>query len=554
MKNAFAVVATCVLIAFASSEADTKDLCASDTPVSKIAPEIPVDWLRHVKDDLLPFWDQPSAYGDPIGNFPTYRCNDGCELENECCKLENERCKLENERCKLEGGKLCAAFSQLGKDDEWITSALHKDYVRMKSRQIFAYGVAFHMTGNPKYLILAKMGVEYLRTHALDPASGSMVSYWEHEEEICHEEESDDEKKKCREEKIRHPGPPQPQRTSQDLAYGLQGLAFYYYLTRDKTLLPDILRIKDHIMGHYYSAEWDSMRWVPKSALGRSSEEERKELVSLLDQVNAYMLLLAPILPEPFSSQWKRDLKDLCRIMREQFYSAEHNLFWGVIAPETERKIGGRHTDFGHSIKTFWMIYMVGKLTDDSEMKDFALTNGKRLLATAFHEKSGSWASRLKPDGSRDLDKEWWIYAELDQTAASFSLDDPSFYDKYLVKTYPWWIEHMVDRTNCGIWHKINYPGLTPQYPKVHLWKNGYHSFEHALIGYITDRIRDKKPVTLYYALSKEKQYRLQPYYYLGKNKYSTKLVRCGETVSLEGKHPIGFGIPCITRVKFGAP
>ncbi|WP_089724196.1 AGE family epimerase/isomerase [Candidatus Thiosymbion oneisti] len=512
MKNTFAVAATCILIAFASLEADTKELRVSDTPVSKVGPEIPVDWLTHVEKDLLPFWKQESAYGDPIGNFPTYRCNDGSTLD-----VDNP----------------CPAFFQKG--DEWITSALDRDYVRMKSRQIFAYGIAFHMTGDPRYLVLAKMGVEYLQTHALDPSSGSVVSYWEGG--------------------IRHPGPPRPQRTSQDLAYGLQGLAFYYYLTRDETLLPDILRIKDHIMGHYYSGEWDSMRWVQKSALGRPSEEERKELVSLLDQVNAYMLLLAPILPEPFSSQWKRDLKDLCRIMREQFYSAEHNLFWGVIAPETERRIGGRHTDFGHSTKTFWMIYMVGKLTGDSEMTDFALTNGSRLLARAFHEESGSWASSPKPDGSRDLNKEWWIYAELDQTAASFSLDDPTLYDKYLVKTYPWWIAHMVDRTNGGVWHKINYPDLMPQYPKVHLWKNGYHSFEHALIGYITDRIRDKKPVTLYYALPEGKQPWLQPYYYSGQTVHSEKPVRCGETVSIkEGAPSVGFGLPCITRVDFRAP
>lgn len=504
MRNTFAASAICILVAFASLEANTKELHAPDTPVSMVAPEVPVDWLAHVRDDLLPFWDQDNAYGNPVGNFPTYRCNDGSVLE-----VDNP----------------CPAFSQLDEDDAWITSALYRDYVRMKSRQIFAYGVAFHMTGDPRYLKLAKAGVEYLRTHALDPASGSVVSYWEGE--------------------IRHPGPPQPQRTSQDLAYGLQGLAFYYYLTRDETLLPDILRIKDHIMGHYYSADWDSMRWVQKSVLGRSSEEARKELVSLLDQVNAYMLLLAPILPEPFSSQWKRDLSDLCRIMREQFYSAEHNLFWGAITSEADRKIGGNHhTDFGHSTKTFWMIYMVGKLTGDSEMMEFALTNGSRLLATAFDEDSGSWASRLKPDGSKDLNKEWWIYAELDQTAASFSLDDATFYDKYLAKTYPWWIAHMVDPTNGGVWHKINYPDLTPQYPKVHLWKNGYHSFEHALIGYITDRIRDKKPITLYYALPEGKQPRLlQPYYYIGK----VMLVK-STTPSVDS------GWLPITEVEFRAP
>jgi len=195
VRNAFAVIATCALIAFASLEANTKELRAPGTPISKITTGIPVDWLTHVRDDLLLFWDQESAYGQPIGNFPTYRCNDGSVLD-----VDNP----------------CPAFSQLGKDDEWITSALDKDYVRMKSRQIFAYGVAFHMTGDPRYIILARAGVEYLQTHALDPSGGSIVSYWEGG--------------------IRHSGPPRPQRTSQDLAYGLQGLAFYCPNTLVKTM------------------------------------------------------------------------------------------------------------------------------------------------------------------------------------------------------------------------------------------------------------------------------------------------------------------------------
>src|SRR5439155_709565 len=34
-------------------------------------------WRQHVTDELLPFWVVPDALGTPIGNFPTFRCNDG---------------------------------------------------------------------------------------------------------------------------------------------------------------------------------------------------------------------------------------------------------------------------------------------------------------------------------------------------------------------------------------------------------------------------------------------------------------------------------------------
>ena len=34
-------------------------------------------WRQHVTDEILPFWDTPAALGTPVGNFPTFRCNDG---------------------------------------------------------------------------------------------------------------------------------------------------------------------------------------------------------------------------------------------------------------------------------------------------------------------------------------------------------------------------------------------------------------------------------------------------------------------------------------------
>ena len=34
-------------------------------------------WRQHVTEDILPFWTTPAALGTPIGNFPTFRCNDG---------------------------------------------------------------------------------------------------------------------------------------------------------------------------------------------------------------------------------------------------------------------------------------------------------------------------------------------------------------------------------------------------------------------------------------------------------------------------------------------
>ena len=38
-------------------------------------------WLEHLNNDLLPFWTMPSALGNPLGSFPSTRCDDGSLLD-----------------------------------------------------------------------------------------------------------------------------------------------------------------------------------------------------------------------------------------------------------------------------------------------------------------------------------------------------------------------------------------------------------------------------------------------------------------------------------------
>lgn len=425
-------------------------------------------WLEHFQKDLLPFWKLPDAWGAPRGNFPTFRCNDG-----------HLPASVES----------CPEFAQA---PGWIKENHGRDYVRMKSRQTYFYGVAYHLTGDPKMLELARDGVNYLRENALERETGSAISYWE--KGVA--------------------GPSVLQRTSQDLAYAQLGLAMYYYLTRDEAVLADILRLKDHIFGHYWQTEWGMLRWVAQDPEG--IEDKRQELVAQLDQINAYMLLLAPILPEPHQTQWKKDLVMLARVMIEKYFAPEHHLFWGTLHETNAKTLGSRHTDFGHTAKALWMIERIGRLTDDPGLVEFATREGAEVLKKAYLADSGSWASRLRGNGTLDIHKEWWIYAELDQTAATLALHDPA-QARFLPKTFAYWLRYMVDPKQHEIYGWVN--GRTHQGggdPKIHHWKSGYHSAEHALVGYATSQALLGKPVTLYYAF-RDSRAEARPYFFSGR-------------------------------------
>jgi len=442
-------------------------------PIPAPAATIPADlptgerWLKHFNEDLLPFWNLPDAWGTPRGDFPTFRGNDGRAVD------------------------WAKPPAELTEAPGWIRENFGREYVRMKSRQTYFYGVAYHLTGDPKMLGLARDGAAFIRKQALDPRTGSAVSFWEK-------------------------GVAKPEvlaRTSQDLAYAQLGLAMYYYLTQDEATLRDIKRLKRHIFSQYWNPEWQALRWVVTPTPG--DDHLRQELVAQLDQVNAYLLLLAPILPAADRREWTADLKRLAQIMVKDYHDAERQLFWGSIHDPAQKKLGSRHTDFGHSAKAFWMLERIGRLTKDPALVELATTGAKAVLKQAYLPETGTWGSRLQGDGTVSAGKEWWIYAELDQLAATLALADPA-QGLPLPRTADFWFRTMVDPEGHEVWGGAGGPNLEPwRGPKIHQWKSGYHSAEHALVGYLTAQALHGQPATLYFA-PKDAGSRLRPYLFEG--------------------------------------
>ena len=432
-------------------------------------------WLAHLNDELLPFWTMPEALGTPLGNFPTYRCNDGSLVNpaDPCPEIRNA-------------------------DPEIVK--LSRDYVRSKSRQTFAYGVAYHLTGEEKYLLYARAGAEWLIANAIDRKGGGAWSWFENG----------------------RGAPAVARRTSQDLAYAVTGIAFLHYLTHDPRYLDIVVDLKKHIFETYYDREWDLLRWV-REANEDGDQPDQKELVSQLDQVYGYLLWSTLAVGDSrLRTEWEQDLKRLSYAMREQFYGDTYGLYWGSVTRTESRDLGTGHTDFGHSIKTLWLTYRVGLLTGDAGLVEFAKPRMYDIIRRAYLPETGSWARGFKPVApdspiwTLDHDKEWWSLAELDQTTATLALVDPGF-SAILGRTYDSWFKYMVDHRHGEIWHMVSAADNKPDLsiPKQHSWKNAFHSFEHALIGYLTTQQLHGKPIVLHYAFArKPAPGTVQPYLY----------------------------------------
>lgn len=410
-------------------------------------------WLHHLTQELLPFWLHEAALGEPLGHFPSTRCNDGSRVSrlDPCPEV---------------------------KWNAWLM--MDRDYVVSMSRQTYGYGVAFHLTGDPQYLRYAKAGVDYLRQHAFDRRHGGSYAFWDGERQSW--------------------GPEPEYRNPQELAYALLGMGFYYYLTRDPEVLPDLLKAKAYIFERYSNADLNALQWLLESTDDAPATDKR--LVAQLDQLNAYMVLLTPLLPEPERSRWLDDMVRLSRITIDEFYSPEDDLFFLRANSPSDKSLRVAETDFGHTIKAFWMIRFVGAMANQPDLVAFAERNGAQALEHAFLPDTGSWASTIRKGGELNPDKDWWMYAELNQFAATMALRD-RHYIRFLAPAADYYFKYFVDPRHGEVWTSLdartNQP-LPNSFPKAWPWKSAYHSFEHALVGYITAQQLSGQPVTLYFA------------------------------------------------------
>lgn len=450
---------------------NSSNVYADSQPLSLPSGE---EWLTHAAQGLAPYWMMESAQGVPVGNFPTFRCDDGSVLKRDSVCPELDR--------------------------SWISPYFTRDYTRMKSRQIYGYSVLYHLTGDTEALKLAKQGANYLIRHLRDQEHGGFVSYTEQGK----------------------PGLAWQQRTSQDQAYALVGLAMLYYLTRDEQLQAVLVEQQRFIFDQYRLSDGQGLAWVLADGDGQSAKQ--RELVAQLDQINGYLLLVAPLLPEPHKTRWLKDLSWLTEIMVNQYHSKEEQRFYGAIHHKAMMMQEAKHNDFGHTIKAYWMTYLAGEKLNRSDWRAFGKQGMQVTLQRAEYVPYWPDIEAWIPD---DLKARWqghdistwrgrpdsngissWEWAELDQAALTVSMLEGKP-KPVLYYTLPSYLQIWVDPKHGGV-------GLDPQSTKAFHWGNAYHQFEHALVGYVASQALAKQPAILYYAMSAQKADNLNPYYFSG--------------------------------------
>lgn len=412
-------------------------------------------WINSFKNEILPFWTMDAAKGSPLGNYPTFRANNGSITANTV------------------------------------------RYPRMMGRQIYVYSMGYMMTGDETLLELAKAGVDYMLENAKDKTNGGFYGIITSQGAIASDS-----------------------KTAQDLSYAALGLASYYFVTRDKNVEKELLEVRDLIMTKY----WDSTNNRVIDAFNNNFTTEQDtsgggwELVAQLDQINAYMMLTQPVLSESSRrEQFLGDMHTIAETMVTSFW--QNGVFWGQHS--SIGNVNANNTDFGHTLKSYWMLLQLDKRLPDHPYNKLITDNVYTWIDLASKNRrdpegwAGEYAADLK---SNELwNAMWWSYAEIDQISATLNMMDQRYTNLLATKAQTW-LDHYVDKTNYEVYSDYGSGSKTNE------WKNGFHSTEHSLIMYMHGKYLEKQPFDLYFAVPTEEKstFTAKPYIYEGKEKGRT--------------------------------
>ena len=429
-------------------------LVLTRAPAAEADPDVPPvlsgdTWLAHHRDELMPYWLVPEAFGDPVGNFPSYRGTDG-ELLPE---LPNR------------------GASTLG-------------------RGVYGYSLAFMLTGDDRYLTYARAGLDWIETKLEDPVHGGYFAELDASGE---------------------PVDPSANKNLFDLASVGLGYAMYFNATRDPEVEARLLEIRDLVFGPYYDSAANRLKDALNYDLSTEVDTGGNggDITNYLVPGTTMLLPTIGLLSEPDrNGQFRTDLRNVTQALIDRHkHNAAVNpankwMFWG----RTGRvgNLGALQTDFGHTIKSYAMIHNANQLFADRPWSGLT-ADRTRMLDLAWDEAVGRWNQRLRSfaAGTVEPDSAWWMHDEADQLLAAVDLTDGVTSTDRLVRSTRFFLDNYVDHVSPvhETFSRIARDPADNNLRKSAVGKNMLHNMEHALILYLHGRSLEGRPARLYYAL-----------------------------------------------------
>jgi len=348
-------------------------------------------------------------------------------------------------------------------DSAWKPFGDARKYPSMLSRHLFGYSVGYLLSGDQKYLDIARETVDYLLVHAWDPEFGGWYDVLDE-----------------------YGNPLETTKSMFIQVYSITGLAMYYFVTRDTSVLSyidksnELLELKawDREQGGYFNTmtrDWQVL-------------DSGKSISSEITPVSGYLLYL-------YQATHDRKYLDQCRRILDRITESMTDPESGWILENFTREWqylpalqDETEVSIGHNIEVAWMLYRYYLITGEKAYLDKATRLTTKIYQYGTHSDIGFWyntVGRLNPEKSAGITY-WWVqaYGIMFDLLTGHVLDQDKYLDDYR-KGALFWDSLFVDRTNGDTHFSVLANGTIRETLKANQFKASYHNAENGLLNYL---------------------------------------------------------------------
>ena len=361
----------------------------------------------------------------------------------------------------------------------WKSGADTKKYPSMISRHIFAYAVAYLLSGNENYLDIARETKDFLINHAWDKQYGGWFDVLD-----------------------RQGNPVESTKSLFIQAYAVTGLSMYYFVTHDRDVLWYIERSNtlletkawDHINGGYFNTmdrEWGVL-------------DSQKTFAAQVAPVSGYLLYLyLATRNRKYLDQAEKIMDVVCARMIDREHGWVLETFdkgWNYI-PGTPDKV-----NIGHNLEVAWILMRLCFLKDDPSYLHITAELEVNLNQYGFARKNGFWYTSIERQYSErhDAFTYWWVQAYGNMfNLCLFRMSGEKAYLHDFEQGARFWDSFFIDRKHGDTFFSVFQTGGVKDSIKANPFKASYHSMEHCLLNfaYLNFWV-SRQPVELHFAVN----------------------------------------------------
>jgi len=356
-----------------------------------------------------------------------------------------------------------------------------------QTRNVYGLTRAFMLTGDIRFLDMAREGLDFMYEHSWDEAYGGWLNELD---------------------QLGNPIYPTSPKTAFYQHYAILGTTAYYEATRDTVDWNWLMTGYDHLDRVFWDTRPQYLGYFDESNANSSSAWD-KSFNATVDAITTHLLYLYLMTEDQV---YKDRLLELAEEMMDRLVGSMPQQAIGFVEmfdSDWNSNNNEPMTIMGHVLKTGWCLSRICQLEFDQEYIDASEALFQDVWDNGYdHDFGGPYKdyNRITGEmlmwGNPDTCKAWW---QLEQAATHglqmFSLTRDSLYLRMADESVDFYMHNFVDREYGEVYaNRTRYGDFAWNENKGEGGKAGYHSIELGYYLYLYGNLFIKqKPVTIHY-------------------------------------------------------